>query len=55
METFRAYYTDIRASHWQQQAAAQLREWGLLTFGADLFYRCIISISGSRPLSMPGR
>jgi alpha-ketoglutarate-dependent taurine dioxygenase len=32
METFRAYYTDIRASDWQQQAAAQLRERGLLTF-----------------------
>jgi hypothetical protein len=33
METFRAYYTDMRASDWQQHAAAQLRERGLLTFG----------------------
>jgi len=32
METFRAYYIGIRASDWQQQAAAQLRERGLLTF-----------------------
>ena len=32
MGTFRAYYTDIHASDWQQQAAAQLRELGLLTF-----------------------
>jgi hypothetical protein len=29
METFRAYYTDIRASDWQQQVAALLREPGL--------------------------
>jgi alpha-ketoglutarate-dependent taurine dioxygenase len=32
MEAFRAYYTDIRSSDWQQQAAAQLRELGVLTF-----------------------
>jgi alpha-ketoglutarate-dependent taurine dioxygenase len=32
METFQAYFTDIHASDWQQQAAAQLREQGLLTF-----------------------
>lgn len=32
METFQAYFTDIHASDWQQQAAAQLRERGLLTF-----------------------
>jgi hypothetical protein len=32
MGTFRAYYTDIHDSDWQQQAAAQLRDWGLLTF-----------------------
>jgi hypothetical protein len=32
MGTFRGYYTDIHASDWQEQAAAQLRERGLLTF-----------------------
>lgn len=32
MGTFRANYTDIHASDWQQQATAQLRERGLLTF-----------------------
>jgi hypothetical protein len=32
METFRAYYTEIRASDWQQQAAIQLRERGPRTF-----------------------
>lgn len=32
METFQAYHTDIHASDWQQQAAAQLRQRGLLTF-----------------------
>ena len=32
METFQAYYTDIRASGWEQHTAAQLRERGLVTF-----------------------
>jgi hypothetical protein len=34
METFQAYYTDIHTSGWQRNAAAQLREQGLVTFSA---------------------
>jgi alpha-ketoglutarate-dependent taurine dioxygenase len=45
METFRAYYTDIHASDWQQQAAAQLREQGLLTFSGITERAALIALA----------